>query len=229
MMTTVKPPRRRDPESTRANILDAAQTCLARDGVDQLSMSAVAKLAGVNRGSAYQHFQSREELLAATVERVSYQLLDAAFGEIEDKIVSMADAAVPLYSELPEVVRGMIEFNFRLALFICNNTEISRIWLYQILGSENPTSDPFYSRYLSGLKAFVASPACQENIDPEVFAATMLSGYFLWPVWTRASVKSPIEQRKLAKRYAKEMTRLNLYGVIKVEQKVAFDDVLMHI
>ena len=228
-MTAVKTPRRRDPESTRANILDAAQTCLARDGVDQLSMSAVAKLAGVNRGSAYQHFQSREELLSATIERVSYQLLEAAFGEEGGKTADIVDASVPQYSELPEVVRGMIDFNFRLALFICNNTEISRIWLYQILGSDNPTSDPFYYRYLSGLKSFIASPACEEGLDPEVFAATMLSGHFLWPVWVRASAKSATERKKLAKRYAKQMTLLNLNGVIKLEQKSMLDGVLMHI
>ena len=81
MASTKNSPRRRDPELTRNAILDAAQQCLARDGAEGVSVSAVAKLAGVNRGTAYQHFHSKEALIRATLERVSQQLLDATFSE----------------------------------------------------------------------------------------------------------------------------------------------------
>jgi AcrR family transcriptional regulator len=63
--------RRRDPTGTRAAILEAARTVLAKDGPEGLSVSQVSQLAGVNRGTAYQHFQTREQLLAATVAWVS--------------------------------------------------------------------------------------------------------------------------------------------------------------
>jgi AcrR family transcriptional regulator len=69
--------RKRDPESTRSSILEAAKTILAQDGAEGLSVSSVAKLAGVNRGTAYQHFQVKEDLIRATLELVSHQLLDA--------------------------------------------------------------------------------------------------------------------------------------------------------
>ena len=72
--------RKRNPESTRASILEAAKTILARDGAEGLSVSSVAKLAGVNRGTAYQHFQVKEDLIRATLDSVSQQLLDAVFG-----------------------------------------------------------------------------------------------------------------------------------------------------
>ena len=60
--------RRRDPESTRVAILEAAKTVLAREGAEALSVSSVAKLAGVNRGTAYQHFQVKEDLVRATLD-----------------------------------------------------------------------------------------------------------------------------------------------------------------
>jgi hypothetical protein len=44
--------RRRDPERTREAILEAARTRLANDGPEGLSLSEVAHLAGVNRGTA---------------------------------------------------------------------------------------------------------------------------------------------------------------------------------
>ena len=46
----------RNTTATRAAILEAARTLLAKDGPDGVSLSEVAKLAGVNRGTADQHF-----------------------------------------------------------------------------------------------------------------------------------------------------------------------------
>ena len=40
---------------------------LARSGPEGVSLSEVARLAGVNRGTAYQHFDTREGLIEATV------------------------------------------------------------------------------------------------------------------------------------------------------------------
>ena len=45
----------RNTTATRAAILEAARTLLAKDGPDGVSLSEVAKLAGVNRGTADQH------------------------------------------------------------------------------------------------------------------------------------------------------------------------------
>ena len=50
----------RDPEGTRAAILQAARELLARVGPQGMSLSEVARIAGVDRGTAYQHFKSRK-------------------------------------------------------------------------------------------------------------------------------------------------------------------------
>ncbi|MFI7679505.1 TetR/AcrR family transcriptional regulator [Actinophytocola sp. NPDC049390] len=66
------PPRRRaDAERNIAAILDAATACLSRQ--PQVSMTEVARAAGVGRVTLYAHFPSREVLLDAVLERTIAQ------------------------------------------------------------------------------------------------------------------------------------------------------------
>ena len=55
--------------ATRDAILDAALVVFARDGVRGSRVEDVAVEAGVSRQSVYYHYRSREELLAALLER----------------------------------------------------------------------------------------------------------------------------------------------------------------
>src|SRR5689334_25177361 len=73
--------RERNPERTREAILEAAREVLAQDGKEGLSVAQVAQRAGVNRGTAYQHFQTREQLIEATAKWVSDKLYRAVFGD----------------------------------------------------------------------------------------------------------------------------------------------------
>jgi AcrR family transcriptional regulator len=57
--------RKRDPQGTREAILEAAWQQLARDGKQGVSVAQVAQLAGVNRGTAYQHLRTRQQLIDA--------------------------------------------------------------------------------------------------------------------------------------------------------------------
>src|ERR1700734_2406244 len=73
--------RKRDPEGTREAILEAAREVLAQDGKEGVSVAQVAQRAGVNRGTAYQHFQTREQLIDATAAWVSDKLYRSVFGD----------------------------------------------------------------------------------------------------------------------------------------------------
>src|SRR5512147_2224383 len=104
----VKEPRRprvRDPEGTRAEILAAARAMMAEAGPDGLTVSDVARRAGVNRGTAYQHFPSRRELVAAVLEhvgRATKAVLDAhPAPSPNDRI----DETVRYFVAHPELVR----------------------------------------------------------------------------------------------------------------------------
>ena len=80
---------RRNPEKTRKAILDVAGKMMALDGPEGLSVSQIAQQAGVNRGTAYHHFQTREQLIAATMQHVSQRLHDEVFAhrDPEDRLL----------------------------------------------------------------------------------------------------------------------------------------------
>ena len=211
--------RKRDPKSTRTSILEAAKTILAQDGAEGLSVSSVAQLANVNRGTAYQHFQTREELVRATLDWVSHQLLDAVFegGDLDGEIPE--DLVVPDKDHLPEVINGMAAFNLRLATYAIENPEIGRIWLYDVLSRENPKEDVFYKRFEQALQNLANSDASLDDMDAEVLAVLMLTGYFLWPVWVRAHAKSKKARKEMARRFAGEVLRLSMYGVLRADSQ----------
>lgn len=75
------PPPRRDAQHNRAHILDVARQAFGSDGVD-VSMDAVAKLAGVGPGTLYRHFPNKDALLAALLVD-HYEALDRRRVEIE--------------------------------------------------------------------------------------------------------------------------------------------------
>lgn len=60
----------RDPEATRARLLDAAEALFAERGFEGTSMRAVTGAAGVSVSAANYHFGTKEALLRATLWRV---------------------------------------------------------------------------------------------------------------------------------------------------------------
>ena len=61
--------RQRQGVESRGRILDAAEALVARQGFASTSISQIAKLSGLPTSSLYWHFDSREGLLSAVVER----------------------------------------------------------------------------------------------------------------------------------------------------------------
>ncbi|MES0875431.1 TetR/AcrR family transcriptional regulator [Sinimarinibacterium thermocellulolyticum] len=196
---------KRDPDGTRAAILQAAGKLLAQDGPEGLSVSQVAQLAGVNRGTAYQHFPSRESLLAATTAWVSDQLRRAVFGD-EQHRQSAPGAMDPM---------RMTE---QMATFAMENPEFGRVWLFEVLSSSKPTNDPFWNEFRSQFEQFAKSDLAQPGIDVEVHAVIMLIGTFLWPVFARAHSRTAKERQQMAKRFSNEMLRLSLHGTMRPEK-----------
>ncbi|CAN5484788.1 TetR/AcrR family transcriptional regulator [soil metagenome] len=55
----------------RERLLDAAEQVVARDGVNSLTLTAVADEAGVSKGGLLYHFPSKSALVVAVVERLA--------------------------------------------------------------------------------------------------------------------------------------------------------------
>jgi len=197
--------RPRDPEATREAILEAARTLIAKDGPEAVSLSEVAHLAGVNRGTAYQHFETREKLIRATVDWVSDKLFRAVFGDPEtigERRVEEVDVA---------------DLTDRLADFAMENPELCRVWLLQVLALPNPADDPFWREYTGSLERFAATGMAESGVDAEVLSVMNLAGIFLWPVWARAHAEDAPGRAALARRFADEVLRLSLYGSMRAE------------
>jgi AcrR family transcriptional regulator len=195
----------RDPAVTRAAILEAASNLLAKDGPEAVSLSAVAHLAGVNRGTAYQHFETREKLVQAAIDWVSDKLFRAVFGDPEtigERVVEEVDIA---------------DLTDRLADFAMDNPELCRVWLQQVLASPDPANDPFWREYCGSLQRFAATDLAEPEVDAEVVAVLNLAGVFFWPIWARAHAEDEPTRGKLARRFADEMLRLSIYGTMRAE------------
>lgn len=207
-----RPPRRnaatrkRDPRVTRAAILEAAGEQLAQDGPGGLSVSRVAQRAGVNRGTAYQHFQTREQLLEATTAWVSEKLVRELFYNPQ--------TGTPL--EVDQIDPGFVVEH--LARFAMENPELGRVWMFDILSTGRSARDPFWNLFKSNYDKFVRSDRAQPDIDTEVHAVVTLVGVFLWPVFSRARNRTAKERQQLVKRYANELLRLSMYGTMRPEK-----------
>lgn len=179
---------------------------LASDGPDGLSLSKVAQLAGVNRGTAYQHFETREDLIKATVAWVSEHLSETVFGG-HDKDGKLLD---PDHQPVFEVISGMVDF-------AVDNPELGRIWLFEILASDNPGNDPFFKQFVQATDAMARSELSEDGIDAEVLSVIILAGYFLWPVWVRSRAHTKKDRQLMTQRMRREVLRLLLHGALRAE------------
>ena len=194
---------------TRGAILAAARTVLASDGPDALSLSKVAHLAGINRGTAYQHFETREDLVKATVESVGELLSTTVFGslEVDREEYLKGIKQRPIY----DVIAGLVDF-------AVENPALGRIWLFEVLSSDNPADDLFFRQFKQTTEELAESTDSQEGIDAEALSVMMLAGYFLWPVWVNAHATNKTEREVMAGRMSREILRLFMHGVLRAEK-----------
>lgn len=207
-MTEKRARRKRDPERTRELILEAAREVMAQDGKEGVSVVEVARRAGVNRGTAYQHFQTREELIEATAAWVSEKLYRAVFGD-------WLEAA----GGEPGTAGNDVEAaNQNLASFAMDNPELCRIWLFEVLGSKQPSQDAFWRQYESSFRQFSKTDFAQPGMDVEVLSVLFISGAFIWPVWVRAHARTAKERQQMFMRYTREILRLTMHGTLRPER-----------
>ncbi|WP_168172326.1 MULTISPECIES: TetR/AcrR family transcriptional regulator [unclassified Pseudonocardia] len=75
-------------DRTRRRLLDAAAAHLATNGPAGVSLSGIAKAAGLQTGSVYFHFGSKDELIATVLE----EGLRESLRHLEDALAPLADA-----------------------------------------------------------------------------------------------------------------------------------------
>lgn len=101
-------------ERNRDAVVDAIMV-LIQSGQTQPSMADVAKLAGVSERSIFRHFETRDALFAAVIERqleiVSGLLHEVATtGSLADRVEALVDERARLFEEITPMRRSALQF-----------------------------------------------------------------------------------------------------------------------
>ena len=102
MATTTE--RIRNPERSRAAILDAAEQLFAEQGYDATSLTEVGAAAGVSRGTPGYFFRSKAELYQA--------VLDRSFSEVRDAVRAGRERALASGENAETILAGAVSDYF---------------------------------------------------------------------------------------------------------------------
>lgn len=106
MTTSIRRP------SSRDKILEAASTLVAEHGVPQLTIEGVAVAAGVTKAGLIYHFKTRDELLAALVERMVQELDTLGEATMALRKLKATDSAAAPNSELKAALLEQVDITF---------------------------------------------------------------------------------------------------------------------
>lgn len=184
-------PQRSDAKLSRSLLLRAARELFAERGPEGLTVVAVAKRAGLNRSTAYQHFHKREDLLRA---------------------VGTGFAA-----EAREMFRKPRQFGEQVDFFVHyfrDRPDIARLWMFQLLTDQNETGAG-WEDYLKALERLAESPRSQEGIDAEMLGVIGMTSALVWSLMARQRTNNEDEARAQTQRFARELKRLFLFGALR--------------
>ncbi len=183
---------RSDAKSSRKTLLDAARELFAQKGPEGLTVAAVARKAGLNRSTAYQHFRNRNEVLRA---------VSAAFAQ-----------------EVRELLQENRAFGDQIEFFVHyfqDRPDIARLWMFQLLGEQGGARAPGWGDYVSSLERLAHSPKSQDGIDAEMLGVIGMSSALVWSLMARQRTDSDQEANAETRRFAAELKRLFLFGALR--------------
>lgn len=142
-------PQRADAQKNYTLLLETARTLFDEQGVDAVSMSAIADAAGVGKGTLYRHFSNKQDLCQALLDQTQRDLQARAL----ERLRSQTD---PL-TNLRWFVREVAIFVDQNAAFLCTGTGTEQLMLthpahlwwrqtiHGLLTQINPPGDIEYS------------------------------------------------------------------------------------
>ena len=74
--------------------------------------------------------------------------------------------------------RPVDEVVSRLVNFAVENPVLCRIWLFEVLSSENPSDDQFFRQFKESTQELSESTSAKHGIDVEALSVMMLAGVF---------------------------------------------------
>ena len=93
----------------RDQIVEAALRIIANRGVKSLTTAAIAEEVGISEANLYRHFNSKDEILQGTVEKIGEGLLPALFTVLE--FVSITRLSIVIMGDGFPLLLLMTAFN----------------------------------------------------------------------------------------------------------------------
>jgi AcrR family transcriptional regulator len=169
---------RRRAEARPAEILDAALTVFSAHGFAAAKLDAVAKVAGVSKGTLYLYFESKEALFEA----MALELMRVpVLAQLET--IAQAETATDALRQLIQFMTRMLEDPRRSALpklIIAESAgfpELARIWLKTVI-------QPARKRLVALIEAGIASGEFRK-VDPWETTKLVIAPFLLTAIWRR--------------------------------------------
>ncbi|OBJ37257.1 transcriptional regulator [Mycolicibacterium mucogenicum] len=147
----------------RTRLLDATVECLVTYGYSGTTTQRVAEIAGVTRGAQVHHFRSKEDLVAAAVEHLAEQRVQAAVRDL-GRVQSNPDPVSTMLDYLWESHQGPVFFA-TLELWVAARTDPG-------LAEHIDRVEPIVtSALVSALAQLIPNRAAQKDLRDLAFTA----------------------------------------------------------
>ncbi|MGX9672011.1 TetR/AcrR family transcriptional regulator [Mycobacterium sp. HM-7] len=147
----------------RTRLLDATVECLVTYGYSGTTTQRVAEIAGVTRGAQVHHFRSKEDLVAAAVEHLAEQRVQAAIRDL-GRVGSNPDPVTTMLDYLWESHQGPI-FVATLELWVAARTD-------PVLAEHIERVEPIViGALISALAQLIPNRAAQKELRDLAFTA----------------------------------------------------------
>jgi AcrR family transcriptional regulator len=200
-------PRVRNPEQTRAKLLQATINLLSEKGSDAVSLMEAARVAKVSRAMAYRHFDDREHLLREAKAWIADQLLESA-KDIQPS---------PQQENISQVTEKNVN---SVAELVLNNREAARLLITDALAGKALEIDhPLFQMVIKDLNVFKASGLAKRDFDIEILSYIMLGTVATLIMLSHLPHSG--NNKRLAKRFSVEWSYLLSDGLIEAQPKKA--------
>ncbi len=206
-MNDTSPPRRgRKSELSREQILDAAARMLRRQGYGNTTLRAIAEVAGIQAGSIYYHFASKDEIMDAVLERG----VAAVYEAVRDRLVALP-------SETGHLARIEVALTTHLEALLSHGdyTSASIRTYGEVPEAFQQKSQPLREAYVvlwqDLLGAAQADGAIRDDLDTSLLR-TLLLGSLNWTVEWYDPTQRPVQD------IARQAVDVLFRGVVPVEE-----------
>ena len=178
-----KPGRPRSAQAHKA-ILDATLELLAQEGVQSLSIEAVAARAGVGKTTIYRRWDSKEDLIIDAIRsvQIDFPIIDS--GDLRHDLVTLFTKAYQMMTTRPL----MGQLVLKLIGEYPTNPEIFQVFLTRLL-------IPRFQTFVQRVKEAQARGEIRSDVDP-LLVIDLIAGafFFHWAIMRNVLLSLPLDE-----------------------------------